>query len=198
MKTETDVSYKARLEAIKAARDPASDLHELEALLLQWLGDGEIEALIASNLYNKCQFKPSYGQEPLVVRMIEKLADSSEPSCRWSVAKNSCTPPHVLEKLSQDRVVIVRALVATNPSTPPSILTRLFYDEKSVRDGLTGNPATPAKLLALLADDPEEVVRARVAANPSTPKSALERLAKDPDDRVADTAKKQLGEKNIS
>jgi hypothetical protein len=94
------------------------------------------------------------------------------------LAKNTNTPPEVLDCLAGDENWYVRDLVARNPNTHPKTLTRLANDEENwVRYWVARNPNTHPKTLTRLAGDKDVGVRTDVAQNPNTPPETLDRLS---------------------
>lgn len=181
------------LEAMEKLSNKTIDIAEVERIYSLFGESIEIQSSIAMNLslrtsvYDRTQEKSE-----TMIKLLELLANSSDMSVRWAVAKNPHTPLSTLEKLSLDNVNLVRALVATNPNTPVSILKKMFNDEKIVRDGLSGNPSTPPKYLAILADDSDAMVRLRVVDNPSCTETILKKCSTDSADNIRQAALSKL------
>ena len=98
--------------------------------------------------------------------LLSIFAEDPDDHVRWTVAKNTMTPPEVLDKLSYDHYVQVRHAIAENKNTPDYTLARLSKDEDCfVRDGVAENPKTPYAILLRLANDGTEYVRETVMKN---------------------------------
>ncbi len=180
-------------EALEKSADITIDITQLDTIYREFGEDKEIQSAIAVNLSQRVTLQDeAESKSKMVAELLKALANSSEMSVRWTVAKNKHTPIVTLKELSMDTINLVRALVATNPNTPTDILQRFFHDEKIVRDGLSGNPSTPYKYLSLLADDSDVMVRLRLAENPSSPEILLEKLAKDSASNVRQAAQSRL------
>ena len=179
--------------AMEKLVDKTLDIVVIEAIYRDFKEDKEIQNAIALNLSLRASVDDiSEGKSKIVTELLKSLANSTEMSVRWTVAKNKNTPIVTLKELSRDKVNLVRALVATNPNTPADILQKFFNDEKIVRDGLSGNPSTPSKYLSILADDSDAMVRLRLVENPSCTDTILEKLSKDSATNVRQAALSRL------
>ena len=75
-------------------------------------------------------------------------------SIKVKVAKDSATPPHILEHLSNDDNWMVRSGVALNPNTPPEVLTKLAHSkQRNIRYRVSNNPNTPEEVRQWLVVD---------------------------------------------
>jgi len=82
------------------------------------------------------------------------------------LAKDTATPPAVLEMLSWDEGEYTREETAGNTATPQDSLRRLAGDESaSVRAGVGANKSTPLDVLGRLVADSDPAVRAACASN---------------------------------
>lgn len=78
-------------------------------------------------------------------------------SIKVKVAKDSATPPHILEHLSNDDNWMVRSGVALNPNTPPEVLTKLAHSkQRNIRYRVSKNPNTPEEVLYWLVVDKDK------------------------------------------
>ncbi len=115
------------------------------------------------------------------------MAEDESDRVRYSVARNSTTPIHILQKLvadSEDFVrktafeqlcenyifipspTFIRLLVFLNPHAPVSLLIKYYRSTSWLeRYAVASNPSTPVRILYCLSKDVNRVVRAAAKAN---------------------------------
>lgn len=113
---------------------------------------------------------------------LARLARSSRPEIRRSVARNPSSPTAALQLLSRDQDLEVLISVASNPSTPEEPLRKLALSKvPQIRVAVAGNHSSPPTLLAEMLTSrvcsPDE--RLALAKNAATPEASLKRIVSD-------------------
>jgi hypothetical protein len=117
--------------------------------------------------------------------LLEKLADRTEDSIRYLVAKHPNTPRSTLKKLASDSYDLVRRTVVDNPNTPLELLIEIATQEHlntsagryhTASNKIAMRKDAPAEALEAIVRQPVPPIRQVAAANPNLSTSALEWL----------------------
>jgi hypothetical protein len=118
-------------------------------------------------------------------KLLEKLADRTEDSIRYLVAKHPNTSRSTLEKLASDSYDLVRRTVVDNPNTPLELLIQIATQERlntsagcyhTASNKIAMRKDAPPEALEAIIHQPVPPIRQVAAANPNLSTTALEWL----------------------
>ena len=119
---------------------------------------------------------------------MRRLAASSHPLVRRSVARARHLPPEVVERLAQDEDRVVQLFLAEScDDAPADLLMRVWQwwdGSLTVPDRPRGHPNFPRQDLLRYADDPSPRMRRLALDDPRSTAELVERLSRDPSEEV--------------
>ncbi|MFJ7073562.1 PE-PGRS family protein [Streptomyces sp. NPDC098781] len=119
---------------------------------------------------------------------MRRLAASSHPLVRRSVARARRLPPDVVDRLARDEDRVVQLFLAEScDDAPADMLMRVWQwwtGSLSTPDRPRGHPNFPRQGLLRYADDPNPRMRRLALDDPLSTPELVERLSRDPSDEV--------------
>lgn len=119
---------------------------------------------------------------------MRRLAASSHPLVRRSVARARHLPPDVVERLARDEDRVVQLFLAEScDDAPADMLMRVWQwwtGSLSTPDRPRGHPNFPRQNLLRYADDPNPRMRRLALDDPESTPELVERLTRDPSEEV--------------
>ena len=112
------------------------------------------------------------------LRLIRKLAKSSDKSVMYDLTRNPNTPGDILESIYDSGIWedyyhgLMLDAIAHNPNTPPTILEKIIKSGHSVSYVLS-NKNCSADLLRKYSKSVDDYYKQRIARNPNTPTDVL-------------------------
>ncbi|NNN33935.1 PE-PGRS family protein [Streptomyces sp. S3(2020)] len=119
---------------------------------------------------------------------MRRLATSSHPLVRRSVARARRLPPDVVARLARDEDRVVQLFLAESCDDAPADMLlavwRWWTGSLSTPDRPRGHPNFPRHGLLRYADDPSPRMRQLALDDPKSTPELVERLSRDPDEEV--------------